>query len=119
MRRRPIPFEFAYIRGKFYFLFYQCTVEWRPNWNNGEKLPVQTPVYNACWNFVLKLLEKGSTRKESPGSKSCRKNAHFFPTEPTKPSQKRGSRVVMSLTFWVIPSSDKEKMCLVLYFNLN
>jgi hypothetical protein len=95
-------------------------MEWRPNWNNGEKLSVQqTPVYNSCWNFVLKLLEKGSTRKESAGSKSCRKNAHIFPTGPTKPSQKRWSRGVMSLTFWVISIGDKENVSgLIQYFNL-
>jgi hypothetical protein len=63
-------------------------MEWQPNRNNGEKLPVQTPVYNSCWNFVLKLLEKGSTRKESAGSKSCRKNAHFFPTGPIQAKPK-------------------------------
>jgi hypothetical protein len=91
MTLQPIPSEFPYIRGKFDFLFYQCTLEWPPNWNNGEKLPVQqTPVYNACWNFVLKLLEKGSTHKESAGSKSCRKNAHFFPTGPTSQAKSEG-----------------------------
>ncbi len=94
MRRQPIPSEFPYIRGKFDFLFYQCTVEWRPNWNNSEKLPRTTNARIQCvLEFRSQGLGNGINPQGIPGIKKLSEKCAFFSHHRTyKPSQKRGSR---------------------------